>query len=72
MFILLGPSTKKSINRSPPRKTYQTKLNNSFIYLYMYYVWMEVNMRDYQTLHLGCISLDCSEHVPNILCALGQ
>ena len=29
MFILLGPSTKKSINLSPPRKTYNTKLNNS-------------------------------------------
>ena len=22
--------------------------------------------------HSGCISLDCSEHVPNIPCALGQ
>ena len=31
MFILLGPSTKKSINLSPPRKTYNTKLNNSLL-----------------------------------------
>jgi hypothetical protein len=58
MFILLGPSTKKSINLSPPRKTYNTKLNNS-LFTYNKLVRKNMDVSEHERLSNITLGYNC-------------